>query len=90
MMPFYVGSWVAIETWMQDILPGNARGRFFGILNVGSAIGKALGMLLAAYVAEQLNVLGIFLVGGILMWICIPFILRVPETLQKTPNTTIK
>ncbi|MFX1327018.1 MAG: MFS transporter [Promethearchaeota archaeon] len=83
MMPFNIGLWLATDAWTLDLLPEESRGRFLGIINIGNAIAKAPGVLLAGYLADMFGILWVFFITGIILWIGIPFFLRVPETIKK-------
>jgi MFS family permease len=78
MMPFYTGIGIATDSWVLDLLPKESRGRFVGILNIGAALGKIPGVLIAGWFGES-NILLIFLVSGIILWLGIPFYMLVPE-----------
>ncbi len=81
---FYLGANTSVESWRQDIIPQEARGRFFGILNIGSAISQAIGAVLAGFLADTFhNVSWVFLATAILLWASVPFYSRVQETLKK-------
>lgn len=80
MMPFFMGLTIATDSWTLDLLPKEARGRFAGFLNLGSAIGKGIFVLIAGWVGTIYADVGVFIVAGIGLWISIPFFLRVPET----------
>jgi len=82
MMPFNIGLWLATDAWTLDLLPEESRGRFLGIINIGNALGKVPGVLLAGYLADNFGILWVFFVAGIILWIGIPFFLRVPETIN--------
>jgi MFS family permease len=81
-MPFYLGLWVSTDSWTQDLLPEESRGRFLGILNIGYALGRVPGVLIATQVGNVYGTLSIFLVAGIILWLGFPFFLKVPETLK--------
>jgi MFS family permease len=83
MMPFNLGLWVSTDAWIQDLLPPERRGNFLGLINIGNALGKVPGILLAGLLASVYGVLSVFLVSGLILWIGIPFFLLVPETLKK-------
>jgi predicted MFS family arabinose efflux permease len=83
MMPFYMGIWLTTDSWTLDLLPEQSRGRFLGIKNIGNAVGKVPGVLLAGFLADQFGILWVFFVAGIILWIAIPFFLKVPETLKR-------
>ncbi len=82
-LPFYLGGTTAVESWLQDILPKEARGRFFGLINITSAIGIGLGALLSGFLADNYGIFWIFAASAIILWASIPFFLRVPETLKR-------
>jgi len=82
MMPFNIGLWLATDAWTLDLLPEESRGRFLGIINIGNAIAKAPGVLIAGYLADTFGILWVFFITGIILWIGIPFFLRVPETIK--------
>ncbi len=80
--PLYLGGTSAVESWFQDILPKEARGRFFGLINITTALGVALGSFMSGFIGEG-RIFWIFVVSGIFLWLSIPFFLRVPETLKR-------
>lgn len=82
MMPFYVGIWISTDSWIQDLLPVESRGRFLGIISIGYAIGRVPAVLIAGAVGDAYGTRAIFLVAGILLWCGILFFLQVPETLK--------
>ncbi len=82
MMPFNIGLWLATDAWTLDLLPEESRGRFLGIINIGNAIAKVPGVLIAGYLADIFGILSVFFITGIILWIGIPFFLRVPETIK--------
>ncbi len=82
MMPFNIGLWLATDAWTLDLLPEESRGRFLGIINIGNAIAKVPGVLIAGYLADNFGILWVFFITGIILWIGIPFFLRVPETIK--------
>lgn len=80
--PLYLGGTSALESWFQDILPKEARGRFFGLINITTALGVALGSFISGAIGEA-QILWIFVVSGVFLWVSIPFFMRVPETLKR-------
>jgi MFS family permease len=80
--PFYLGGTSSVESWFQDILPKEARGRFFGLINITSALGIFLGAVMSGYIGDA-NIFWIFVASAILLWTSVPFFLRVPETLKR-------
>jgi len=86
MMPFNIGLWLATDAWTLDLIPEESRGRFLGIINIGNAVAKAPGVLIAGYLADIFGILWVFFITGIILWISIPFFLRVPETIKSGKN----
>ena len=83
-LPFMTGLQIAVDTWTQDLLPENKRGRFLGIINITKAAGQAPAVLLSGWVADITgSVLNVFIIAGLFLLIGIPLYLRVPETLKK-------
>ena len=88
-LPFYLGGTTAVESWVQDILPEEARGLFFGLLNITSAIGVGLGAVMSGFLADNFGIFWIFATSGFILWISIPFFLRVPESLKRNNQEQI-
>lgn len=82
MMPFFLGMWIAVDSWMQDLLPEASRGRFLGFNNIGMAIGGVIGVLIGGYVADIIGVLGVFFVSGMMALASVPIFAYIPETLK--------
>jgi MFS family permease len=82
MMPFATVVQIGTDTWTQDLLPKDARGRFMGIIRIGNALGRVPGVILAGLFADWFGILYIFLAGGLILWFSIPIFLHVPETLH--------
>lgn len=80
---FYLGGVTAVESWVQDILPKDKRGRFFGLINITSAIGVGLGAVLSGFLADHFGIFWIFAASALILWASIPFFLCVPETLKR-------
>ncbi len=89
-MSFNTGMFVATDSWTQDLLPEDSRGKFMGIINLGNAFGKIPGVLIAGLLADAYGILWVFLVAGIILWIAIPFFLRVPETIKRENEVIVK
>ena len=70
-----------LDAWSQDLLPEESRGKFLGVYNLMWVVSQIIGSFLGAIVSMLFGLQWIFLVGGILMIISIPFFLRVKETL---------
>jgi len=80
--PFYLGGVTAVESWLQDILPKEARGRFFGLINITSAIGVGIGAVFSGFLADRFGIFWIFAASAMILWTSLIFFLRVPETLK--------
>ena len=61
MFSFSTGLWIAVEAWVQDLLPEEKRGSFLGIINIGNALGRIPGVLIAGLIAEAYGILWVFL-----------------------------
>jgi MFS family permease len=81
--PFFLGGSTAMTAWTQDIMPKDARARFFGLLNIASAIGAGLGTILSGALADEFSIFWIFVAAALILWASIPFYLRIRETLVK-------
>ncbi|HMF34651.1 MAG TPA: MFS transporter [Candidatus Lokiarchaeia archaeon] len=82
MTPFTAGLGIATDSWALGLLPKESRGRFAGVLNLGNAVGTSLGALLTGRIGTMFGLLWIFLVVGVILWVAIPFFLRVPEVFK--------
>ncbi len=82
-----LGAMVPMNTWSQDLLPEEERGKFTGIYNIENTVSQILGASAAAIVATMLTgvltnpIAGIFFVAPCYFALSIPFFLRVKETL---------
>ncbi len=81
LFPFSIALQICIDTWAQDLLPENQRGKFLGIINIGKAGGQIPAILAAGALADAYNILYVFLLTGILLVVAIPFFKPVPETI---------
>ncbi|MFX1339703.1 MAG: MFS transporter [Promethearchaeota archaeon] len=70
-----------LDTWSQDLLPPDKRGKFFGILNIVFTLSQIVGALTAGLVATVFGLDWIFALGTVFFLISILFFLRVEETL---------
>ena len=70
-----------LDTWSQDLLPEDKRGKFFGILNIVFTLSQIVGALLAGLVATIYGLPWIFALGTVFFLVSILFFLRVEETL---------
>ena len=86
--PFFWAGSTAFTVWQQDILPPDKRARFFGLINITSAIGTAVGGYAASVVADRFGVPWIFPVAALFLLASLPIISRVPETLVKSEKTS--
>ncbi|MHA1299565.1 MAG: MFS transporter [Candidatus Helarchaeota archaeon] len=74
---------IGIQSWTQDLLPPESRGKFLGIINIGSAGFQVPGVVLAGIVSDHFGQLSIFIVSALYIAISIPIFLKVPETLYR-------
>ncbi len=81
--PFYWGGITAVTVWQQDILPKEARGRFFGLIGITSALGTAVGGYISSVMADKLGIFWIFVASSLFLWASLPILNRIPETLVK-------
>ena len=85
LLPFILISLLGIrailDTWSQDLLPPDKRGKFFGILNIVFTVSQIIGALLAGIVATTFGLDWVFPLGTIFFLVSIIFFLRVKETL---------
>jgi MFS family permease len=82
--PFFWGGSTAVTVWQQDILPKEARARFFGLINITSALGTATGGVISSVVADKLGIFWIFVASSLFLWASLPILNRVPETLVRS------
>jgi MFS family permease len=76
-----------VESWLQDLLPKESRGRFYGLINITSAIGVGLGAVISGFLADKYSIFWIFVASAIILWCSLPFFFRVPETLKKSDKS---
>lgn len=81
MMPFSTVISMATDTMTQDVLPAEARGRYMGIIRLGTAIGKAVGALISGFLMTEFGELWMFFAAGLVLWFAVPLFMRAPETL---------
>jgi MFS family permease len=67
------------QTWSQDLVDEQARGKFLGIINLTSSAGQIPGVIIAGLFADQLGIWIIFVIAAIFAMIAIPLYLRVPD-----------
>ncbi|MHA1896445.1 MAG: MFS transporter, partial [Promethearchaeota archaeon] len=82
LLNFKIALNVSISSWTQDLLPPESRGKFLGIINIGSAGFQVPGVIVAGIMADHFGQLSIFFVAGVYIAISIPIFLKVPETLS--------
>jgi MFS family permease len=81
--PFFWGGSTAVTAWQQDILPKEARGKFFGLMGITGALGTGVGGFISSVMADKLGIFWIFVASSIFLWASLPILNRVPETLIK-------
>jgi len=88
--PFYWGGSTAVTAWQQDILPKEARGRFFGLIGITGALGSSVGGYISSVMADKLSIFWIFVASSLFLWASLPILSRVPETLVKKKHSLRK
>lgn len=81
--PFYWGGTTSVAAWQQDILPKEARGKFFGLIGITGAIGSGIGGIIASAIADKFGIFSIFITSAIFLWASLPIYSRVPETVVR-------
>ncbi|MBA7552509.1 hypothetical protein ES705_45074 [subsurface metagenome] len=72
-----------LNTWAQDLLPVDKRGKFTGILNIVNTVSQIIGSFAGGLVAMLFGLPWIFILGPIFFIASIPLFLKVKETLMK-------
>ncbi|MFW9877677.1 MAG: MFS transporter, partial [Candidatus Thorarchaeota archaeon] len=78
-----------MNTWSQDLIPEDTRGKFFGLLNIIYTIPQIIGAFIGGLVATYFVITGfipesfIFIFAPIFFLSSIPIFLKVKETLKK-------
>lgn len=83
---FLEGSNTTSETWSQDLVDEDARGKFLGIINITSSAGQIPGVLIAGIFADQLGLWVVFIIAAIFAAIAIPLYIRVPDYITQKPQ----
>jgi MFS family permease len=81
--PFLTGLEISVNTWTQDLLPENERGKFLGVINITKAAGQAPGALLAGVLADNFGLYSVFILAAAFLLVSIPLFRIVPETVHK-------
>ncbi len=90
MTMFLEGSNTTSDTWSQDLVDEEARGKFLGIINVTSSAGQIPGVIISGLFADQLGLWVVFLIAAIFAAIAIPLYMRVPDYVtEKTEMNTL-
>jgi MFS family permease len=76
---FLEGHNTTSETWSQDLVDEDARGKFLGIVNITSSAGQIPGVIIAGLFADQVGIWIVFVIAAIFASIAIPLYLRVPD-----------
>lgn len=78
-----------MNTWSQDLIPEDSRGKFFGLLNIIYTLPQIIGAFIGGFVATYFIIAGfipesfIFIFAPIFFMGSIPIFLRVKETSKK-------
>lgn len=93
LLPFILigvlGLTTPMDTWSQDLLPEDQRGKFFGIFNIVYTISQVIGAFVGGLVATFFIITGfvpesfVFVFAPIFFICSIPLFLKVKETLVK-------
>ncbi len=89
MMPMVIVTNIGVDTWIQDVLPEDARGRFMGVIRLAHGLGQVPGVMLAGFLADHFGILYIFLAAGIILWCSVPIFLKAKESLKKADKKHI-
>jgi MFS family permease len=76
---FLEGHNTTSQTWSQDLVDEEARGKFLGIVNITSSAGQIPGVIIAGLFADQLGLWVVFVIAALFATIAIPLYLRVPD-----------
>jgi MFS family permease len=82
MMPMVIVTNIGVDTWIQDLLPEEARGRFMGVIRLAHGVGQVPGVVLAGILADRFGIMYIFLAAGIILWLSVPIFLKAKESLK--------
>jgi MFS family permease len=74
------------ETWSQDLVDEDSRGRFLGIVNIAMSAGQIPGVILSGLFADLLGIWVVFVIAAIFVVIAIPLYLRVPDYITQKPS----
>ena len=83
---FLEGANTTSETWSQDLVDKEARGKFLGIINLTSSAGQIPGVIIAGLFADQLGLWVVFVIAAIFAAISIPLYMRVPDYVIQKPQ----
>lgn len=73
---------VPINTWQQDLLPEDKRGKFIGIQNITTTVNQIPAAFLAAIIADTYGINWIFIIIPIFFIGALPIFMMVRETLS--------
>lgn len=71
-----------LNAWSQDLLPEDKRGKFTGILNIGTTVSQIIGSFAGGIVATLFGIPWIFILAPVFFIISTPLFLRVRETVN--------
>jgi MFS family permease len=74
---------IPLNTWSQDLLPVDKRGKFTGILNIVNTVSQIIGSFAGGLVATIFGLPWIFILGPVFFIASIPLFMKVKETLKK-------
>jgi MFS family permease len=71
-----------LNTWSQDLLPKEKRGKFTGIFNIVNTLSQIVGSFAGGIIATIFGISWIFILGPVFFIASIPFFLKVKETVK--------
>ncbi|MHA1669204.1 MAG: MFS transporter [Promethearchaeota archaeon] len=71
-----------LNTWSQDLLPNEKRGKFTGILNIVNTVSQIVGSFAGGLIATLFGIPWIFVLGPVFFIASIPLFLKVKETVK--------
>lgn len=78
---------IVVNTWSQDLLPPETRGKFNGIWNLSSTINQIIGSIIGGFVATVYGLVWIFPFAALFFLGSIPLFTQVKETLKRKKNS---
>jgi len=67
------------ETWSEDLVDEDSRGRFLGIVNLTSSAGQIPGVILSGLFSDIFGLWIVFIIAAVFVILSIPLYIRVPD-----------